>query len=131
MSARIGKYHRDGVARTCLDADLVSAAGESEQQHDVRLVCKQLWQAAIDRGVARCKDVRAAIKSGEGRAPAANESFRQSTAWIDWRAREGAKAREDDAHRLIAPAWRRSSRRQRLAPSGQLRLQFRFSAIPL
>ncbi len=98
VAACIRKDHRGGIARTRFQAEVKSAAGQTDQQYDIRLFRKQSWHVAIDGGVRGRKHVRAAHKGGQSRSAPAGKRFYQSRARIGRRTGEGAETGKEHAH---------------------------------
>ena len=107
------------------------AAGETEHQHDVRLV-RRTASADRDRRPHSWSQRRATLRSSPasaGRRLPRQRLHQRRRARIERRAGERAEAGEEDAHASIsARACRRSPRRPRPAPGGRRRPRPRSAA---
>jgi hypothetical protein len=130
VAARVGKQERDGVARPCLDAEVVPAPGKAEHQDDVRPRVPEFCQLAIDSRVSGREYVGRPHDFSEGRPPPAGERFYQERARIERHAGEGAEADQQHAHRVTVRGCRRSCRRRRQAQACRQRPRLRSRRAP-
>jgi hypothetical protein len=106
ITINVRKQDGTRITGARLDADVPSAARQTEYQHHVRILRQQFRQIAIDRGVSGRKDMACDLDVSECGAAPACERIRQAATRVRRRAGKRAEACDHDPQitlHLIAP----------------------------